>query len=652
MATKVFIIGRPGSGKTEASLRIEDIARNKGVAYTYINDYPMLYRMYTDEIEKNVPEKQRKFSPANPDRPEQGFTVRDFSVLDDVLKELQKQADEVTKKDKDALIIVELARDNYKALFEKFSPDFYKDSHVIFLETDVNTSVQRINKRAERLGRGAISKEIMQTYYGADNWQYMISPGGFRKDFGIDYNHFLGLRNQSTLEKFLDHIGKYSENNLGFVAHKEAGHKIMIMVGPPGSGKDTYAIKYIKDRPGGNWTLISSDRKLYEIGCREGLVDKEGRVLYVDVISNPLFYEEAIASAYKEMKQAIAEGKNIILSRTFTTEAERAQVLKLIPQNYEKTAVIMKTPVEMIRERLKTSPKAVPYGPIADRIRRFEPVNYEEGFDKIAIVPPDERANAGLILPSSEKDFFTPGKFPANNPQLYDPRLLDDVNYKPERNPEIIIMAGAPYSGKTTWTSWHKLLHSGRSYVVISDDHELYKIGVELGITDERGRVLMTDVAAQYQEEAQTRARAKLREALAEGRDIIIDQANAGRKERAEILKLVPPERNYIKKAVFMNTPEEEIKKRWQEERTRGNYGKGARAMDLRSMLANLTPPAADEGFNFIESVNPSQLPISDRIVNGTDRITLFRERCLKTIRCGLMPIYWPTAINRLPDKD
>src|SRR6266566_6758631 len=80
MVVKVFVLGRPGSGKTTAVRHIIKLAQNRGWFAIRIKDYDILYGMFQADTE------HKKFRPVA----HGGFDVLDFSVLDTALEKLQK----------------------------------------------------------------------------------------------------------------------------------------------------------------------------------------------------------------------------------------------------------------------------------------------------------------------------------------------------------------------------------------------------------------------------------------------------------------------------------------------------------------------------------------------------------------------------------
>lgn len=92
MVRNMFLLGRPGSGKSMVAHLIEMFAGDRGWLTHYTSDYEHLQNMFLQGKEKPVLLKERKFSPSGP--PEcNGFDVKDFSVLDTVLRVMAKEVE-------------------------------------------------------------------------------------------------------------------------------------------------------------------------------------------------------------------------------------------------------------------------------------------------------------------------------------------------------------------------------------------------------------------------------------------------------------------------------------------------------------------------------------------------------------------------------
>src|SRR5260370_41551086 len=84
MAEKLFILGRPGSGKTTAARHVVKLAQGKGCSALHFNDYDILRAMFQADDEHKM------FRPTE----HNGFDVLDFSVLDTALQLIDKSVRE------------------------------------------------------------------------------------------------------------------------------------------------------------------------------------------------------------------------------------------------------------------------------------------------------------------------------------------------------------------------------------------------------------------------------------------------------------------------------------------------------------------------------------------------------------------------------
>lgn len=176
MAVKVFIFGRPGSGKSTAARRIANLAKHIGLLPIRISDYDILHDMF--ERERNsLSHEPRKFIPSQYG----GFDVIDFSVLDTALKEVQRKAqkhiDEYMS-NKQKIILIEFARDDYKKALGFFRPDFLRDAYFLFLDVNIDTCIERVHERIAHpisVDDHFVSDKIIRCYYHRDNKEYIVT---------------------------------------------------------------------------------------------------------------------------------------------------------------------------------------------------------------------------------------------------------------------------------------------------------------------------------------------------------------------------------------------------------------------------------------------------------------------------------------------
>ncbi|GAC1368299.1 MAG: hypothetical protein NVSMB44_34600 [Ktedonobacteraceae bacterium] len=164
MLVKVFVLGRPGSGKTTVIQTLSAIARRNAYSVLCIDDYHILSRMFQADIHH---EKFRTTSYG-------GFDVLDLSVFDTALEIVEQQVQAASQTEQDGIITIEFARDDYRQALHRFSPDFLKDAYIFFIEADLPTCIQRIHERVTKPAKQHfVSDYIMHTYYSRDNWTYV-----------------------------------------------------------------------------------------------------------------------------------------------------------------------------------------------------------------------------------------------------------------------------------------------------------------------------------------------------------------------------------------------------------------------------------------------------------------------------------------------
>jgi hypothetical protein len=200
MTAKVFLLGRPGSGKSTAFYCIDTLARAKGWCVKRIRDYEILQDMFQADIER------KKFSPIEYG----GFDVIDFSVLDEASREVERRVRNlVGSAQRKELIFIEFARDDYSIALRTFSPNFLKDAYFLFVETDLETCIQRIHARVAyptTADDHFVSDTILRSYYCKDNIQYMAAD--FKGDNDIDKD-IVVISNTGSLKDFFEKIYRF-----------------------------------------------------------------------------------------------------------------------------------------------------------------------------------------------------------------------------------------------------------------------------------------------------------------------------------------------------------------------------------------------------------------------------------------------------------
>lgn len=192
MTVKVFLLGRPGSGKTTAFQYIAMLAGDKKLKATRFREYTILREMFHAG--------RREFQAVK----HGGFDITDFSILNESARLLQEEIQEYirTSGHTDELLFLELARDEYKQAMLCFSQDFLQDAYFLFIDADVETCIQRIHYRVTHpAGTDGhyVSEAILRSYYSHENKDYMTSC--FKADYGIQ-NEVAVIENTGTFAEF------------------------------------------------------------------------------------------------------------------------------------------------------------------------------------------------------------------------------------------------------------------------------------------------------------------------------------------------------------------------------------------------------------------------------------------------------------------
>jgi gluconate kinase len=201
----VFLLGRPGSGKSTVAGLIQMFARDNGWLIHSINDYEHLQNIFLREEAKNTSLTERDFILRESDDII-GFDVKNFEVLSTVLKEMRKEVEDIrdtSPQDEKTICTVELARANYQDALELFGYKLLAEAHILYLDVDVDTCIQRNHIRTDHF----ISDEIMTTYYRYDDW--------VRESYNLQHGHDKHkIQNTDTFDELKQKVKDWFEVHL------------------------------------------------------------------------------------------------------------------------------------------------------------------------------------------------------------------------------------------------------------------------------------------------------------------------------------------------------------------------------------------------------------------------------------------------------
>lgn len=149
--------------------------------------------------------------------------------------------------------------------------------------------------------------------------------------------------------------------------------ELIMLVGVPGSGKSTWRNKHY-NRANDRTAIFSTDDIIEDIARQFGFTYSE---VFKDAITL------ADKAAFKRLKKWVDCCDRIVIDRTNLTKKGRAKILNLIPDEFEKTAIVFPYPDD-IEERLNSRVgKVIPLKLVQDMYSKYEAPSLDEGFDFI-----------------------------------------------------------------------------------------------------------------------------------------------------------------------------------------------------------------------------------------------------------------------------
>lgn len=157
--------------------------------------------------------------------------------------------------------------------------------------------------------------------------------------------------------------------------HKPTEKEVVVLVGPPGCGKSTYASAFP------NHLVVSTDNYLNLWATQSGKTyDEVWEERFKD--SEKIMWTTAIAY--------MREGAAIIWDQTNLGIKKRKNILRNIPKGYYKRCVCWEIPTEELQARLKKREEEVPgktisWKHIQNMLNNYVRPELSEGFDSVEV---------------------------------------------------------------------------------------------------------------------------------------------------------------------------------------------------------------------------------------------------------------------------
>lgn len=163
MISYVFLLGRPGSGKSVVYKLCEEKLKRMGMSCQRVDDFLTLKEILAED--KDFKRHILKNG---------GFAVTDWSVVDEALQRLNNLVKKLKAENK--IIFIEFARDNYTNAFKNFTRDVLDESIILYIYSTFEECYRRNVERFKKAKKAShddhiVPLDLMKTYYRTDDYE-------------------------------------------------------------------------------------------------------------------------------------------------------------------------------------------------------------------------------------------------------------------------------------------------------------------------------------------------------------------------------------------------------------------------------------------------------------------------------------------------
>jgi adenylate kinase family enzyme len=170
----IFLLGRPGCGKSAIYRMVVEKLKEKGVGKEYprVDDFPKLWAIFQNDEKTGQWKRCRK-------TPDGGYKVTDDTVWDEILRQVN---DDLLKFSSEEVIFVEFSRSDYLPALKNFDDKVIKNSVIVYIDCDFETCWERnVDRHKKALAAGTddhlVSREEMEKTYLYDDRDKLIEAG-------------------------------------------------------------------------------------------------------------------------------------------------------------------------------------------------------------------------------------------------------------------------------------------------------------------------------------------------------------------------------------------------------------------------------------------------------------------------------------------